>query len=127
VDLVRIRTEFSRAREKFSHLELYPTSDGKVYVRVVLQPSGGSTYYVVSIRFPNTYPNEMPKVYIDKPTIRSEAPHQYREGHICYLLPSVWNPGRHHLEFVIGRTAKWLNKYQVWLKNMRWPGAGITH
>ena len=29
------------------------------------------------------------------------APHRYQGGHICYLHPSMWNPGAHHLTFVI--------------------------
>jgi hypothetical protein len=66
----------------------------------------------------------MPRVFIDAPTI-THAPHRYQGGHICYLHPSMWNPGAHHLTFVIARAAKWLNKYEVWRNNggTKWPGA----
>ena len=58
----------------------------------------------------------MPRVFIDAPAI-TYAPHRYRPDNICYLHPSMWNPGAHNLTFVIGRAAKWLNKYEVWRNN----------
>jgi hypothetical protein len=74
------------------------------------------------------YPNEMPRVYIDAPAITANAPHRYQTGNLCYLHPSMWNPGTHHLTFVIGRAAKWLNKFEVWRNNGgTWPGAEIRH
>ena len=83
--------------------------------------------YVLSIRFPDSYPNEMPRVFIDAPAI-TYAPHRYQTGNICYLHPSMWNPGAHNLTFVIARAAKWLNKFEVWRNNGgTWPGAEIRH
>ena len=120
-----ITREFSQAKNYFSCVELYPTDDGKVFVKAALQPSS-QQYYVISIYFPNTYPNEMPRVYINKPTINS-SPHRYERGNICYLHPTMWNPGVHNLLFVIQRAAKWLSKYEVWKQKGVWPGAGIKH
>lgn len=125
MDIARIRREFADAQEKFSLVELQPTANGNVYARTGLQTSTGN-YYVLSIRFPDTYPNEMPRVIVDAPAITS-APHRYNEGHICYLHPTMWNPGTHNLAFVIARAAKWLNKYEVWRHNGAWPGAEIKH
>jgi len=31
------------------------------------------------------------------------------------------------LTFVIARAAKWLNKFEVWRTNGKWPGASIDH
>jgi hypothetical protein len=31
------------------------------------------------------------------------------------------------LTFVIGRAAKWLNKYDIWRVRGTWPGAEIKH
>jgi len=39
----------------------------------------------------------------------------------------MWNPGVHHLSFVIARAAKWLSKYEVWRYKGSWPGAEIKH
>lgn len=125
MDVNRIQREFFEAQRAFAYLELHPTTDGKVYAKTALQTS--SHTYVLSIKFPDTYPHEMPRIYIDAPTI-TNAPHRYQNGNICYLHPSMWNPGIHHLSFVIARAAKWLNKYEIWRCNGgNWPGAEIRH
>ncbi len=125
MDINRIRREFFEAQTTFALVELRPTADGRVYARTALQTLDGK-HYVLSIRFPDNYPNEMPRVFVDAPAITS-APHRYQGGHICYLHPSMWNPGIHNLTFVIGRAAKWLNKYEVWRVSGVWPGAEIKH
>jgi ubiquitin-protein ligase len=124
MDVSRIQKEFSEAQKTFAYLELHPTTDGKVYAKTALQTVAGM--YVLSIKFPESYPNEMPRVYVDAPAI-TNAPHRYNAGNICYLHPSMWNPGTHHLTFVIGRAAKWLSKYEVWRSRGKWPGAEIKH
>lgn len=124
MNIARIQSEFNHARAYFDYLELHPTFDGKVYVKVALQPS--SQLYIAEINFPDNYSVEMPKVYIRKPVIES-SPHRYNSGNICYLHPSMWNPGSHNLLFVIERTAKWLGKYEVWKRTRTWPGAEIRH
>lgn len=124
MDVGRIQREFFEAQRTFAYLELHPTADGKVYGRTALQTALGT--YVLSIRFPDSYPNEMPRVFVDAPAI-AYAPHRYQQGNICYMHPSMWNPGVHHLTFVLGRAAKWLNKYEVWRSRGKWPGAEITH
>lgn len=125
MDISRIQNEFNDARRYFSNMELYPTTDGKVYVKTALQPTS-QQFYIISIYFPDSYPSEMPSVYIIKPAIDS-SPHRYNKGNICYLHPTMWNPGIHNLSFVVQRTAKWLGKYEIWKRNRIWPGAEIKH
>ncbi|HHT9138638.1 MAG TPA: ubiquitin-conjugating enzyme E2 variant [Candidatus Wunengus sp. YC60] len=125
MNISRIQTEFSNAQQHFTNVELYPTTDGKVYVKVVLQPTP-LQFYVVTINFPDNYPNLMPSVYITKPVIEL-SPHRYNTGNICYLHPTMWNPGIHNLSFVIQRAAKWLSKYEIWKRSRVWPGAEIKH
>ena len=124
MDLARINEEFRQAKQQFSYVELYPTSDGKVYAKAALQPS--EQLYVVSIYFPDDYPNSMPKIFVDKPAVDTWQ-HRYTAGNICYLYPPMWNPGSHNLSFVIARAAKWLSKYEIWKIKKVWPGAGIAH
>jgi len=124
VDINRIRNEFAEAQKAFAYLELHPTVDGKVYVKTALQIP--SQMYVLSVKFSDNYPYEMPRVFIDAPAITT-APHRYQNGNICYLHPSMWNPGIHDLCFVIARAAKWLNKYEIWKRQGNWPGAQIKH
>jgi ubiquitin-protein ligase len=123
VNVSRIQQEVRQAKEHFAYLELHPTADGKVYLKAALS---AQQVYTLSIKFPETYPNEMPRVFIDAPSIGS-APHRYNDGHICYLHPSVWNPGIHDIKFVIARAAKWLNKYEVWKHQGKWPGKEVKH
>jgi ubiquitin-protein ligase len=125
MDLNRIYREFTEAEKSFAVVELCPTTDGKVYARTALQTSNGRSY-VLSIRFPDNYPNEMPRVFIDAPAVPT-SPHRYNTGSICYMHPTMWNPGAHSLTFVIWRAAKWLNKYEVWRNTGKWPGAEIKH
>ena len=124
MDINRIQREFAEAQKSFAYLELHPTTDGKVYAKTALQTASGM--YVLSIRFPENYPNEMPRVSVDTPAITT-APHRYNSGNICYMHPTMWNPGIHNLTFVIGRAAKWLNKYEIWRVRGTWPGAEIKH
>lgn len=125
MDIFRIQNEFKQAQQYFSYIELHPTSDGKLFVKAALQPSS-EQYYIISIYFSDNYPNEMPSVYIIKPAI-DISPHRYYKGNICYLHPTMWNPGIHNLSFVIQRAAKWLAKYEVWKRSHVWPGAEIKH
>lgn len=80
MDVSRINREFAEAQRTFAYLELHPTTDGKVYAKTALQTI--SAMYVLSVRFPDTYPNEMPRVYVDAPTI-TNAPHRYNGGNIA--------------------------------------------
>jgi hypothetical protein len=126
MDILRIRTEVAQASTTFGWVETHATSDGVgVLVKAVLQTSVGNQF-VLSINFPN-YPNQMPKVVITQPAVRLFTPHRYPEGNICYLHPSMWNPGQHNLTFVLARAAKWLNKYEVWCVKGKWPGAEVKH
>ena len=123
MNITRIQQEFADAQKTFAYIELHPTYDGSVYVKAALALS---QVYTFTVKFPDNYPNEMPRVTIDAPAI-SNSPHRYKEGYICYLHPSMWNPGAHHLSFVLWRASKWLNKYEVWKATGKWPGKEILH
>ena len=125
MDIKRIKFEVVQATRNFALVEDYPTQEGGVFVKTALQTSVGNMY-IATIYFPD-YPHRMPSVYITAPTLRSDSPHRYNGGNICYLHPSMWNPGRHNLTFVLGRTAKWLNKYDIWRQKGIWPGAEVPH
>lgn len=125
MDLARVRREVAEAQQAFSYVEAHPTQDGKLFVLVALQTSQ-NRIYTLAIHFPDTYPNAMPTVLPRKPTIDT-GPHRYTNGNVCYLLPAMWNPGRHNLTFVIARIAKWLGKHEVWLATGVWPGAEVKH
>jgi hypothetical protein len=122
VNVQRIYTEVRAATASFALVEAHPTSTGGVFVKAGFQTSAGNTY-ITAIHFTD-YPSCMPKVYVTAPTLPSSGiHHRYPDGHICYLHPSMWNPGVHNLTFVLARTAKWLNKYEILRLRGYWPGA----
>ena len=125
MDIQRIRLEVVQAARAFALVEAHPTTGGGVFVKAALQTAAGNAY-VAAVYFPN-YPSQMPKVHITRPTVLPGTGHQYTDGNICYLHPNMWNPGRHDLTFVLARTAKWLNKYEVWRVRGVWPGAAVKH
>ena len=49
MDINRIQREFSDAQQSFAYVNLYPTLDGKVYVKAAL--TAASQTYVFSIKF----------------------------------------------------------------------------
>lgn len=125
MDIQRIHLEARRACEAFAYVEIHPTGNGGVYVKAALQTSVGRTY-VIAV-YLTDYPSRMPQVHVTHPNIHQSVPHRYRDGNLCYLHPSMWNPGLHNLTFVLARIAKWLNKYEVWRETGQWPGAQLAH
>lgn len=125
MDTQRIWREIREAQSTFALVEEHPTVDGGVYVKAAMQTSAGGTY-IVQVQFPD-YPNRMPKVVITKPALLSNRPHKYPDESVCYMHPTMWNPGLHNLSFVLARVAKWLNKYEVWRSTGRWVGAEVKH
>ena len=127
MDSVRINREIAHAQQYFSYVNAHSWPDGRLYALCALQSSLSQMVYTLSVTFPETYPNAMPEVFIRKPALPDAMPHRYKAGNICYLHPSMWNPGQHTLLFVLQRTAKWLSKYEVWSRTNNWPGAEIKH
>lgn len=125
MDIQRIQSEVLQAARRFALVEAHAAADGSVIVKAGLQTAVGNPYVVI-VTFAG-YPVQMPSVCISKPAFPPGSPHRYTNGNICYLHPKKWNPGFHDLTFVLGRTAKWLSKYEVWRRTGRWPGAQTSH
>jgi hypothetical protein len=123
MEMQRIRDEVLRARSQFANVDTHMGDSGLV-VRAALMTSLGNTY-VAELEFVN-YPNRMPSVFIRAPRLQA-SPHRYKSGNICYLHPAMWNPGRHNITFVLGRVAKWLNKYDIYQRTGEWVGAELAH
>lgn len=125
MDVVRINSEAKVALRSFAYVEVHPTTAGEVFLKVCLQTTVGGLYFA-RVDF-DGYPNQMPRVTIEKPSLMANTPHRYNTGAICYLHPNMWNPGSHDVTFVVARIAKWLNKYEVWRSLGSWPGAQVKH
>lgn len=124
MNVPRIRQEIRAAAEHFPNIETFTTTDGGVYIKAVLQTSVGQMY-VVMVTF-SGYPSTMPKVKVIAPAVMHNM-HMYNGGYICYMHPSVWNPGRHDLLFVLAQAAVWLNKHEIYIAKGVWPGPSLSH
>ena len=125
MDIARIRSEVHQASTQFAKVEIHSGSS-ELTVRAALMTSLGNTY-VAELELYD-YPNRMPSVFILAPQL-APSPHRYKPGNICYLHPSMWNPGRHNITFVLARVAKWLTKYDIYRRTNppRWVGAQLEH
>jgi hypothetical protein len=124
MNVQRVQLDILRAMEHFPNIESHTTPLGGVYIKALLQTSVGQVY-VLSVTFAG-YPSEMPKVTVITPVVTHQK-HMYTAGHICYMHPSVWNPAKHDLKYVLAQTAVWLNKHEVYKQKGVWPGPGLAH
>ncbi len=124
MNLQRIQWEIRQAMEHFPNIESYTTMGGGLYIKAALQTSVGQMY-VISVTFVG-YPSEMPKVVVITPAV-THSKHMYKTGNICYMHPTVWNPAKHDLKFVLAQAAVWLNKHEVYKQKGVWPGRGLQH
>lgn len=124
MNVQRVQGDIRRAREQFPNIETQPTIGGDIYIKALLQTSVGQMY-VIYVTFVG-YPSEMPKVTVITPAV-THIQHMYSGGNICYMHPSVWNPAKHDLIYVLAQTAVWLNKHEIFKRKGIWPGPGLPH
>jgi hypothetical protein len=124
VNIQRIRTEIRAASEHFPNIDAYTTTDGGIYIKAALQTSVGHMY-IVMVTF-GGYPSTMPRVTVITPAVK-HGMHMYQGGYLCYMHPSVWNPARHDLLYVLAQTAVWLNKHEIYMAKGVWPGPSLAH
>ena len=124
MDVQRIRWDIQQAIGQFPNIETYPTIGGGMHIKALLQTSVGQIY-VICVTFVG-YPSEIPKVTVISPAV-THSKHMYIGGHICYMHPSLWNPAKHDLVFVLAQSSVWLNKHEVYKHKGVWPGPGLAH
>lgn len=124
MDLQRVQADIRTAASHFPNIDTHHTADGGLYIKALLATSVGRVY-VVNVTFAG-YPSVMPKVTVVAPAVK-HGMHMYVAGHICYMHPSVWNPGRHDVKHALAEAAVWLNKHEVYVATGRWPGPSLGH
>jgi len=90
------------------------------------QPTPESPVYEVRIVHD---PDRTPRIYVDRPFIRADAPHRYRDGSLCLYWPKEWRwTARESLAAtIIPWTAFWLYYYELWLAIGEWLGPSSPH
>ena len=124
MDVQRIRWDIQQAAEQFPNIEIHTTLVGDIFIKVLLQTSVGQLY-VISVHFVG-YPFDIPKVTVLSPAV-THSKHMYTGGHICFMHPSLWNPAKHDLIYVLAQSSVWLNKHEVYKQKGVWPGPGLAH
>lgn len=70
-----------------------------------------------------------PKVFINSPQLKFNAPHRYKEGNICLYHPSNfrWNGRQLIAKQIMDWTIAWIYFYEVWLETGVWYGPEVPH
>jgi prevent-host-death family protein len=76
----------------------------------------------VRVVLPHGYPSTCPRVYAN--SIHKEAPHRWSDGALClYGVMTGWNPGKHTVFSTLQLSRQWLQHYESWTKNGKWPNS----
>lgn len=74
----------------------------------------------LEIVLPHGYPNSCPRTYAR--SIDGEAPHRWADGALClYGVTMGWNPGKHTILSTLMLGRRWLQHYDAWRQNGKWP------
>ena len=80
----------------------------------------GGNSVEIEVVLPHGYPNACPRVYANP--VSQDAPHRWKDGALClYGVLSGWNPGKHSVLSTLNLARQWLQHYEVWETNGRWP------
>jgi hypothetical protein len=116
----------SAVKAAFPHFTWRLTRAGGVEWRGTLQPTPDARVYVVRIVHE---PNSAPRVFVDRPLIRRDAWHRYRDGSLCLYWPKEWRwtPRESLAETIIPWAALWLYYYDLWVLTGEWLGPSSPH
>lgn len=118
----RMKVEKEKLELHFPDFIFYGTGNKVTSIKGTLTTNFNNTYEV-RISILDSYPYEIPIVNLIGYQIEEDCDHRYNAGNLCIMRPENWTL-IYSLAFVVGRTAIWLNKYDLWRRNgkERWPG-----
>lgn len=74
----------------------------------------------LEIVLPHGYPNTCPRVYAQG--VEGQTPHRWSDGALClYGVSVAWNPGAHSILSTLILSRRWLQHYNAWRKDGKWP------
>lgn len=97
-----------------------------VFWRGELRPNPDGPTYRVRIEWHAPKP---PRVFVESPMLRRDAPHRYRQGFLCLYFPidRSWTPEHLIAESIAPWSAQWLDFYEIWLVTKQWFGPEAPH
>ncbi len=121
------RPRFTVEREKmqrtFPSFSFYGSEGTINSVRGYLSTRYGNKYYI-KMNIPSSYPHNLPTIWA--PNDNLGGPHVYTGGNLCVMKSEQWT-SIYSLAFMVARSAVWLNKYDIWRRDGRWPGNEQQH
>ena len=109
----RLVAEAALMHERFPGFVLTRGAAGQLVWRGMLQPVRNAPNYEISVTVPARYPYEAPVLRVERPALRTGAPHLYLNGSLCVYRQS-WDPMRGTVASVVPLIAAWLTAYEHW-------------
>jgi len=102
------------------------TRAGGVQWKGPLQPTPDSPLYEVRIVHER---ERTPRTYVDRPAVRTDAPHRYPDGSLCLYWSDewIWIARESLAVTIVPWTAFWLYYYELWLVTSEWLGPSSPH
>jgi ubiquitin-protein ligase len=123
----RMQLESHKLRAKFPGFSFYhQPANQKLVGAFGTLTTGYGTSYGILIEIPDTYPYAAPFVWPHGWQLPLNTPHTFGGGRICIMKSEQWND-KFTVAFCVAKTAIWLNKYDYWVRNYRWPGLQQGH
>jgi ubiquitin-protein ligase len=110
----RLLAEQEIMRARFPQLSLRRTEHGALQWVGFLEPVEHIAF-LVAARYPDRYPYEAPRFFVEDPPLHDRAPHRYQDGSVCIHKRS-WDPMRGTAASCIPLIAAWLCAYCCWLE-----------
>lgn len=111
----RLLAEQELMRSRFPNFSLLQTAGGELRWIGVLEPVPDREF-VVSVRYPSTYPYAPPRFFVEEPPLRPGAPHVYSDNSLC-VYKQQWNPMTGTAASCVPLVAAWLVGYLNWTEN----------
>jgi len=118
----RMVVENQKMKKKFPDFSFYKTKNRISSVQGILNTNFG-TRYKVKVIIPIHFPYELPDICLPEMSIDQECVHKFGDNKLCVMKREHWS-SIYSLALLVSFAAKWLNKYDLWLRNGkdRWPG-----
>jgi hypothetical protein len=110
----RLLAEQALMEDRFPQFRLIRMPGGELAWVGYLRPTGGSEY-LVSLTYPARYPYREPKLRVERPRLRDNAPHTYLDQSLC-VHRSSWDPQRSTAVSEVPLIAAWLVAYENWVR-----------
>lgn len=109
----RLLAEQEIMHSRFPQLRLHRTEHGALQWVGTLEPIE-HVPFLVAVRYPDRYPYEPPRFFVEDPPLHERAPHRYQDGSMC-IHKRHWDVMCGTAASCIPLISAWLVAYLHWL------------